>query len=126
MNKTVVQDLLTKWITCVRQGKMRSKQKAHQQKPDGLSGRIKRTTGKPVIFDFKSLSDQNIIQGLLCKELPELSSLILSEPEIMDGYSWTRKDFIDLYFRHFEIVIEKIRRIAEQENSGNSRDETPV
>lgn len=121
MNKTAVQNLLREWEICIRQGKLRSRQKAHQQKPDGLSGRLKRTVGKPVIFDFEAYSKQKEIQNSLCKEVPELESLIRSEPEIMDGYSWTREDFIDLYFRHFEIVIERIRR-----NSENSGEKAPV
>lgn len=126
MNKIIVRNLLKEWTTCIKQGKIRSRQKASQQKPNGLNGRIKRTTGNPVIFDFQAHSDQNTIQNSLCKELPKLRDLIRSEPEIMDGYTWTRQDFIDLYFRHFEIVIEKIRRITEQKKSGDSGKKTSM
>lgn len=126
MNKTNIQSLLREWTICIEKGKTASIKKAENQKPDGLNGRIRRTVGKSVVFDFDSYSCQQKIQHSLCKELSELSDLIRSEPEIMDGYSWTRKDFIDLYFGHFEIVIGKIRRIAEQENSGDSGDKTPV
>ncbi len=123
MNKINILDLLREWTTCLENGKKASIAKAEKQKPDGLNGRIRRTVGKSVIFDFESYSCQQKIQSSLCKELPEFSDLIRSEPEIMDGYSWTRKDFIDLYFEHFGIIIEKIRYIVDRdkEKTGTER-----
>lgn len=118
MNRINVLDLLREWTTCLEAGKRASIAKAEKQKPDGLIGRIRRTVGKSVIFDFESYSSQQKIQNSLCKELPEFSDLIRSEPEIMDGYSWTRKDFIDLYFEHFGIVVEKIQGIVDRDKKG--------
>jgi len=92
-------------------GEHQSKEKANKNH-GGLMGRIKRATGQPVVFDSDSYQNQKEIQKSLCNELPELSDIIRSVPEIMDGYHWTRNDFIELYFEHFRIVVEKIQRIT--------------
>lgn len=113
MNKTKVDQLLDTWITTIKIGELSSTIKA-KKGPGGINGRIKRTKGNPVIFDATYHSDQKIIQDNLCKELPKLSDIIRSEPEIMDGYAWTRKDFIFLYFSHFKMVVEKLKKIINQ------------
>lgn len=113
MNKTKIQELLQQWTELINLGKQRSIEKANKSL-GGLKGRIKRTTGKPVIFDSSTYKDQQQIQHLLCIELPQLANLIRSQPVIMDGYSWIKNDFIDLYFEHFCLVVEKLQRIIGQ------------
>ncbi len=113
MNEIKVRELLKQWTTLINMGEQASKTKA-EKSPDGLLGRIKRTTGQPVIFDFETYDDQRIIQNSLCMELPQWSNVIRSKPEVMDGYQWTRSDFIELYFGHFRLVVEKLRRIIDQ------------
>lgn len=113
MNEIKVRTLLERWTTLLYIGEKISKEKASKN-ADGLSGRILRTTGKPVIFDFETHKDQQEIQNLLCQELPQWADVIRSQPEIMDGYPWTRNDFIELYFGHFRLVIEKLQRIINQ------------
>jgi hypothetical protein len=110
MDESAVYSLLRQWSTNIGIGECASKEKARKSK-DGLEGRIKRCVGNPVVFDLDSHCDQKAIQKKLCEELPELADVILSTPEIMDGYSWTRSDFIDLYFEHYRLVVEKIGQI---------------
>jgi hypothetical protein len=109
MNKTKIFELLEQWKDLINIGEQKSRVKATKSK-DGLLGRIKRTTGQPVIFDFDIYNDQKEIQNKLCKELPHLTNLIRSQPEIMDGYPWIRGDFIELYYEHYRIIIKKIRQ----------------
>ena len=111
MNQTKVQKLLNKWITIIEVGELASTMNAAKMR-GGLDGRLKRTTGSPVVFDEISYVEQRTVQNQLCKELPQWSNVIRSNPEIMDGYSWTRNDFISLYYNHFRLVVEKIRQIV--------------
>lgn len=108
-----VRKLLQRWDTLLEVGEYTSKIKASKS-AGGLCGRIRRTKGQPVIFDFETFSDQKEIQDSLCKELPQLGDLIRSKPEIMDGYHWTRGDFIDLYYGHFRLVVDKIQGIINE------------
>lgn len=113
MNEVKVQALLKQWEIILEIGEQAAKTTA-EKSTNGLLGRIKRTTGQPVVFDLTSYEKQKIIQNDLCKELPRWADVIRSKPEIMDGYSWTRKDFIELYFDHFQLVIEKLKRVVEK------------
>lgn len=113
MNYTTAQTLLKQWIEIIDASERRSKENAHKSL-NGLDGRIRRTTGQPVIFDFDTYQDQQKIQNLLCQELPHLANIIRSQPEIMDGYQWTRKDFIELYSEHFRLVVGKLQKIIDQ------------
>lgn len=113
MDKKITEELLRVWTELLVYGEKASITKA-ESNPDGIDGRIRRTSGQPVIFDSESHKTQLILQDLLCKELPEWANIILSKPEIMDGHKWTRKDFIELYFEHFRIVIEKLERIVKR------------
>ncbi len=113
MNVVVVKELLAEWIELIDESKKACIKKARKA-ADGLKKRIKRTSGKPVVFDFKTYEQQQRIQNALCAELPKWADLIRSEPEIMNGYSWTSSDFIDLYHSHFIVVVEKLNRIILQ------------
>jgi len=113
MNKIKVQTLLQQWIGLIDVSEHKSKMKARQS-VTGLDGRIRRTIGKPVIFDFDTYQDQQKIQNSLCQELPHLANIVRSQPEIMDGYQWTRRDFIELYAEHFRLVVGKLQKIIDQ------------
>ena len=110
MNKTKIQELLTEWAILLTNGEKTSREKASKN-TGGLSGTIKRTTGRPIIFDSDSHADQERIQTKLCKELPEWVVHIKSEPAIMDGHKWTRGDFIYLYYSHYQMVVEKLQKV---------------
>lgn len=110
MNRIKIQALLEQWTELINVGEQASKEKADKN-GDGLDGRIKRTTGKPVIFDFDTYKNQQKIQNLLCHELPEWTNIIRGQPDIMDNYAWRRGDFIELYYRHFRLIVEKLHRI---------------
>lgn len=116
MNTIVVKELLMEWTELIGDSKRACLKKAGKA-TDGLKRRIKRTLGKPIVFDFKTYEQKQIIQNALCAELPEWADLIRSEPEIMDGYKWTSKDFIDLYHSHFIVVVEKLNRIIFQKGN---------
>lgn len=113
MNETNVRALLKRWSILLEIGEQASKTKAAKG-GDGLITRIKRTTGQPVIFDLDTYEDQKKIQNSLCIELPQWSDIIHSKPEIMDGYAWTRGDFIELYYEHFRLVVDKLKRIIDE------------
>ena len=110
MNIVKVKELLEQWSENIETGERCSREKVRKSS-EGLSGRIKRTSGQPVIFDSDTYADQQKIQGALCKELPQWADLIRSTPELMDGYTWTRGDFIYLYYSHFRLVVEKLQKI---------------
>jgi len=114
MNKTNIRTLLTQWSELIDSGKQISIERASSSL-SGLRGRIKRVTGKPVIFDFRTYEKQKTIQDSLCKEMPRFTDLIRSIPEIMDGHSWIKEDFIELYFEHFLLVVQKLQRITDRE-----------
>lgn len=109
-DKTKILELLCEWHKLMQRGEAKSISNAKEMK-NGLRGRIRRTTGTPVVFDFETYQQQQKIQNTLCQQLPDLADLIRSTPEIMDGHAWTRKDFIELYFSHYRLVMQKIRRI---------------
>ena len=110
MDKQKVYRLLSEWSMLLEFGEEISVQKANEQ-PGGLSGRITRTTGHPVIFDSGTYKKQLTIQKQLCAELPRWADLIQSQPAIMDGHQWNRKDFIELYYSHFLLVTNKLRQV---------------
>ncbi len=113
MNIDNVSLLLREWTCLISKGEEISKEKAGKSK-GGLFGRIKRTRGLPVIFDCGTHTTQLKIQEELCGELPAWADVIRSQPEIMDGHPWTRGDFIELYYSHFRLVIEKLQKITSQ------------
>lgn len=113
MDKIKIRSLLKQWIEIVDASEQRSKEKASRN-GGGLDERIRRTTGTPVIFDFETYESQQKLQNLLCIEIPQFANLIKSIPEIMNGFPWTRKDFIELYAEHFRLVVEKLQRIIDQ------------
>ena len=116
MNNAKVRKLLEQWSDAIKDGECASISKATTNE-GGINGRIKRTTGQPIIFDEHMYDNQKNIQNSLCKELPQWGDLIRSIPELMDGYAWTRKDFIELYFEHFRLVVEKLTKIVNQSDT---------
>lgn len=116
MNKAKVINLLDQWTAVITIGRNVSEKKA-KQIDGGLSGRIKRITGTPIIFDLEAYEKQIKIQKLLCGELPQWTDIINSKPEIMDGHAWIREDYIELYFNHFRIVIRKLHGIINRQAS---------
>ncbi len=116
MNNTKILELLEQWSNTIKDGECASISKA-ETSDGGINGRIKRTKGQPIIFDSKTYDNQKSIQNSLCQELPQWGDLIRSQPELMDGYAWTRKDFIELYFEHFSLVIEKLTKIVNQSDT---------
>ncbi|KKN98850.1 hypothetical protein LCGC14_0140910 [marine sediment metagenome] len=109
-------ELLSQWRAQLSIGQCASTIKA-KNCPGGLLGRIKRTKGQVIVFDITTYTNQVKIQTSLCKELPQWADLIKSQPTIMDGFAWTRQDYIYLYYSYFHMVVEKLRRIVESEIS---------
>lgn len=112
MNVIKIRGLLEQWAQLLYIGEKLARRKAETYH-GGLHGRIKRTTGQPVIFDLETHENQKTIQKSLCQELPQWADLIRSQPEIMNGYPWIRSDFIDLYYEHFRLVINKLQQILD-------------
>lgn len=104
--------LLAKWRKILHTGKERAILKISKL-PDKLNGRIKRTDGEPIIFDLESYQQQKSVQRELQKLLPDLSDIITMQPSALEGYEWTREDYVDLYFSHYNLIIDiLIRRIG--------------
>jgi hypothetical protein len=119
MNHRKVSQLLDQWDELIDTSKKISLKKANSSMD--IEGRIKRTTGKPVVFDSDMHDNQKNLQRLLCEEWPKMSRIINSQPMIMDGYAWIRKDYIDLYFEHYSLVIFKLRQSINKEEKGENR-----
>lgn len=115
-NHDKISDLLDQWSDVLVRGNKESIKKVNKR-PGGLNSRIKRTVGNPIVFDADTYDEQQRIQKALCMELPHLSGVIRSNPETMDGYAWTCKDFIELYYGHFRLVISKVRQSIEQQST---------
>jgi len=113
---SLVLKLLDDWTDLIATGEHISRVKA-SKRPGGLSSRIKRTTGHPIIFDADTYDSQQEIQKALCMQMPEMAHVIRSNPEIMDGHAWTCGDFIELYYSHFRLVVDKIRQVIEKQSN---------
>lgn len=116
MNETKIMELLNEWEELLVYNKDIWIDKVSAM-ADGLDGRLKRTNGHPVVFDADNCERQQRFQGLLSQELPELMVIIHSVPDLMDGFAWTRGDYIDLYFEYYQMVIEKLRRHVQKNQS---------
>jgi len=109
MNVKEITKLIDLWRDIIDISEKTSKEKADKM-VGGLMGRLKRTKGSPVVFDVDTFQAHKEIRKKLCRVMPEYAVMISAEPEIMDGYRWTRKDFIELYHEHFRMVVEKLKR----------------
>jgi hypothetical protein len=78
----------------------------------GLDTRVE-ATGKKQIFDYVSEKRQKEIQNRLYYLMPEHTMLIASEPCILDE-EWNVSDYIELYYNHYALVIEKLRKINDE------------
>lgn len=111
----IVKTLLEEWETVLKENLHRSSDNAINQ-CGSLNNKIQDPKGECVIFDSKGYVKQTHIQGKLAKLLPNLRNIIYSEPNIND-YKWTIKDYLQLYFSHYTIVIEKIREFGINKNA---------
>jgi len=108
LNKKRIEKLLTSWSQNIADGIQQSQLNAKKMS-EGLNTRISRIYGPPIIFDRKYYKKQIAIQNSLVKELPDFQSLIMSEPTIED-HRWKARDYIDLYYNHYLIVIQKLKK----------------
>ncbi len=108
-----IQLLLDSWIEVNKTCAKDSRKNALRMK-DGLEGRIIIKDKRRVIFDYPSDKRQLDIQQKLCHFRPDLTTLIISEPEIFEE-EWNIEDYLELCYNHYLIVIEKLRRIINAE-----------
>ena len=109
INEVKIRVVLKDWKTAIELGRIEVLDKI-KKLPNGLRGRIKRINGNPIIFGLKYHKDMIILRNQLCTELPHLADIIRSDPDLLDGFAWSRGDYVELYFSHYEMVIDKIRR----------------
>jgi hypothetical protein len=107
----LVAKLLEQWRTVLRINAKNSMVKAARAK-GGLKKRVK-FEGKLVIFDYPTTKVQHSIQQELLKLMPELQSLILSEPSVLD-FDWITEDYLELYNSHYNLVIDKLSEYVER------------
>lgn len=110
MDETKIQIILKNWETAIELGRAEVLDKI-KKLPNGLRGRIRRINGNPIVFGLKYHKNMTSIKNQLCAELPRLADIIRSDPDLLDGFAWTRGDYVELYFSHYEMVIEKIRQV---------------
>ena len=108
--KSTVGELIAEWLKVIILGIQQSRENVKRMS-DGLQTRIRPKQNKPKILDHKTHIRQKKIQEALAKKLPHLKELIYSEPAITD-HDWNAKDYIELYYEHFTIVIQKLCEIT--------------
>lgn len=109
MNATVCEVQLKSWELVLQTGKKISLENIAKRLEKDPNERIHRTDDPPIVFDRKFYAAQRDIQSQLTQQFPEHTELINSVPAIT-GYEWKIVDYIDLYFRHFHLVIQKLRK----------------
>lgn len=105
--KTTVGLLIAQWLEVIMLGTHQARKNAKRMS-EGLQTRIKPKSNKqPRVLDHKTHIRQKAIQAKLVKILPNLKPIICSEP-VMTDYAWKVSDYIDLYYDHYIIVIQKL------------------
>lgn len=108
--KYTVGQLIAEWLKIIILGIQQSRENAKKMS-DGLQTRIRPKQNKLKILDHKTHIRQKKIQEELAKKLPHLKELIYSEPAITD-HDWKVSDYIELYYEHYTIVIQKLCEIT--------------
>lgn len=104
--------LLNMWEKVNKENAKNSREKAISLK-GGLDVKIKIKDNAVVIYDYKTTKMQQQIQKELTSIFPErYASIIASKPAIMD-FDWKVNDYLELYFNHYRVVIEKLKGIIE-------------
>lgn len=81
------------------------------QLPGGINGRLKRMTGSVIVFNAEGRKQLQNIRLAITKMVPELKNLIMSDPDfLLEGHPWKRGDYVELYFEHYKILVDKIRQ----------------
>jgi hypothetical protein len=114
MNTTRIDSLLKAWEILLTTGKDMALAKVAKRLEKDPDARIKRTDNPPIVFDHRFHAEQKSVQELLTQQFPEHIDLINSVPAIT-GYSWKITDYIDLYFSHFYLVIQKLKEVVHTE-----------
>lgn len=110
LKNSTVGELIAEWLKVIILGTQQSRANAKKM-TDGLQTRIRPKQNKLKVLDHKTHIRQKKIQELLTKKLPHLKDLIHSEPAITD-HDWQASDYIELYYEHFTIVIQKLCEIT--------------
>lgn len=109
IEKNTVGKLIADWLEILIIGRQTAYKNAEAMSR-GLNTRLKMKNSRPKILDHKTHLMQKNIQAVLVKKLPNLEHLICSEPAITD-HDWPAKDYIELYYDHYTIVIQKLCEI---------------
>jgi len=113
MNTTTFEMGLKTWELILETGKEMSLEKTSEILLKNPNARINRIDNPPIIFDRKFYIAQKRIQDTLTQQHPEYSDLINSVPPIT-GYAWKIVDYIDLYFSHFNLVVQKLKESVQE------------
>ncbi len=110
MNKREIQQLLSLWKSTLRLGFNNSNDIVDEIRKRDPQKKIHRTTGPPVIYDRLTFHSQIGLQAQLCKLMPEHIEIINSEPALT-GHDWPIKDYVELYYNHYNLVVTKLKEI---------------
>lgn len=79
--------------------------------PGGLNGRLKKKVGSVAVFNAEGRKRLQDIRQIIATAFPEMKDLIMSDPDfLLNGHHWKRGDYVELYFEHYKILIDKIRQ----------------
>lgn len=109
IKKDTVGKLIADWLEILIIGRQTAYKNARAMS-HGLNTRLKIKKSRPKVLDHKTHLIQKRIQATLVRRLPNLEHLICSEPAIMD-HDWLVEDYIELYYDHYTIVIQKLCEI---------------
>lgn len=98
MNEFKVQQLLNKWSDLIAA--------AHKDHTNNTSDRD-RIIIQGNKIDLDGFAQPEIVKEL-CEELPQLESLIKSEP-YLENLEWKTTDCIEISFNHYNILIGKVK-----------------
>jgi hypothetical protein len=103
---TEVQKMLKHWMDLLDEGQVNAVARARRMK-HGLQTKVRDTAERPYVLDHKFDSSQRKMQQALERAMPQYKHIIWSTPAT-GGFEWKVGDYIELYFDHYRIVIQKL------------------
>lgn len=102
------QQMLNVWSSLLKLGIINANDTVDEILKRDPDKKIHRTNGPPIVYDRLTSQSQIEIQAQLCKLMPEHTDVINSEPALT-GYNWKIKDYVELYYNHYNLVIIKLK-----------------
>lgn len=111
-NRKTIDSLLKTWMIILQISEEETQKKCKIYENKFGSYIFIKDGNNPMVLYRDGYKKQQKIQKELCKYLPEIKYLICSTPGI-DG-EWKIDVYSDLFFSHYQIVIQKIKEYVEK------------